>query len=57
MENGKTEFLFKTEYVAPDKFDNWARPAEVNPYDGRLARYTGPTDSEIILRQNEDPCK
>ena len=57
MENGKTEFLFKTEYVAPDKFDNWARPAEVNPYDGRLVRYTGPTDSEIILRQNEDPCK
>lgn len=50
MENGKSEFLFKTEYVALDEFNNWARPTEV-------VRYRGSEDPAFALRENEDPCK
>ena len=50
MENGKSEFLFKTEYVALDEFNNWARPAEV-------VRYRGSEDPAFALRESEDPCK
>ena len=54
MENGKSEFLFKSEYVALDEFDNWARPTVT---EGKVVRYRGSEDPAFILRENEDPCK